>query len=112
MPVVALVLRRALPGIDIEIGDGERGMGERQGRAGAIGASQQDSLAPPVNPQIAAGIHEATHATSRAQRLDGAVDGVALGDSAEVERQPHPAHCRARFHSRRREREIGEPARL
>ena len=31
MPVVALVLRRALPGIDIEIGDGERGMGERQG---------------------------------------------------------------------------------
>src|SRR5215469_2474084 len=90
-PVVALVLARTPPRLSIT--DRERSVLDNQRLARAVGATQQDGPGPPAEkPQISAGVHQARDTTGRLQGADRAVDGVALGDAAQVHGQRATAH--------------------
>jgi len=67
----------------------ERAVAQFEQHADALGGAANDGVLPfAKDRQVTARIHQAVAATRSAQSLDRAIDGVALGDSTQIDAQP------------------------
>lgn len=78
----------------VEIAYGEGAILHDEGLTVTLRAAQENGFRVLAEqPKIASRVHEARGATGLAQRVHRAIDGVALGDAPEIERERGMSHC-------------------